>query len=575
MADWQLGPISPDGSRPLMRRASPTFRRSSPRPDSDSIRSPPRIALLQEENAVLRQRIQQLLIQLDEANDESARLRSTIERIQLRLSQLDEANDERTPSREVVPAGSLQALLHELLSLLKQQQPQEESQEEPTFASSTVAYWTSDASDDFTPTCRRRPAQKPGWLEAEEQRLAGEDEPMLLKGRSTGDAMPDSLTQADGSQAADIGCALNVPQSVSRADRSFEMRVHIDRHSILKQMRDQIGAAGGNVSGNGQGVRVEMERIVFTIRVAVDGCVVMPSVRMLEWQSNSKSTENMSRHMVHSPTTYPTMEASYHVHVEAVGSDDTYDVAFSLHEDVPIGEGREWLRLATQAGRHVTLRSLDQKLDVVLRKLSSQMQMLTLLMDDSVPALLLFEPAEGGPWYDPASWFNTKVKLFFLCSASYRKAETNHGEGFILEQPREWVSKAMPYLKLSLTFVKVACMAGRITGLTQEAEKYVDQCLEGLTKDTWLEGFAGGAKDAASKYLDKVTEHAASMEEAIKNKMAPTECAPLDGELRIHVAKSAELVRDILDEQLMGDWRSKTGLKKVSQAGSVQWILND
>ena len=119
-------------------------------------------------------------------------------------------------------------------------------------------------------------------------------------------------------------------------------------------------------------------------------------------------------------------------------------------------------------------------------------------------------------------------------------------------------------------------MAGRITGLTQEAEKYVDQCLEGLTKDTWLEGFAGGAKDAASKYLDKVTEHAASMEEAIKNKMAPTECAPLDGELRIHVAKSAELVRDILDEQLMGDWRSKTGLKKdTDEAGSVQWILND
>ena len=53
----------------------------------------------------------------------------------------------------------------------------------------------------------------------------------------------------------------------------------------------------------------------------------------------------------------------------------------ATREQIPVATRKSYLRLAQSAERQVTVRSLDQKLDVVLEKLTSQLKMLAAVGD--------------------------------------------------------------------------------------------------------------------------------------------------------------------------------------------------
>ena len=70
----------------------------------------------------------------------------------------------------------------------------------------------------------------------------------------------------------------------------------------------------------------------------------------------------------------------------------------------------------------------------------------------------------------PRDWLNERVRVFFVDPVNYSIAPTNvdangTAQGFELTFPKEWVAKAMPYVRLGLTALRVASVAGKLVGL--------------------------------------------------------------------------------------------------------------
>ena len=128
----------------------------------------------------------------------------------------------------------------------------------------------------------------------------------------------------------------------------------------------------------------------------------------------------------------------------------------------------------------------DMRSDLkALRQLSeAQFETLSTLMqgaDKLAPKLICFLPAveckqQGtlkawlGKLRQPKDWFNQRVRIFFIDPVTLALAQTNpdgdcNGQGFELVFPKAWVAKAMPYVKLGLTVLKVAAVAGKLGGI--------------------------------------------------------------------------------------------------------------
>eukprot|EP00900_Chrysochromulina_parva_P008195 jgi/Chrpa1/17377/Chrysochromulina_OHIO_Genome00021637-RA len=120
---------------------------------------------------------------------------------------------------------------------------------------------------------------------------------------------------------------------------------------------------------------------------------------------------------------------------------------------------------------------LTQKKAIELLPAQSTMLTTLLLGTRAAPKLVLFLPvphATGkgkgkGKALSPNDWLNHRVRIFFVDPLTYTVAKTHpnregEAEGFELTLPREWVVKAMPYVKLGLTVLKVAAAAGKLTG---------------------------------------------------------------------------------------------------------------
>jgi hypothetical protein len=86
-----------------------------------------------------------------------------------------------------------------------------------------------------------------------------------------------------------------------------------------------------------------------------------------------------------------------------------------------------------------------------------------------VPSLLCFVPggagAKGRSWWTPATrpgeWLQQEVRVFFVDPVSL---EWDAKSGFSLMFTKEWVSDALPYIKVGLTALKIAAAAGRLAG---------------------------------------------------------------------------------------------------------------
>ena len=220
-------------------------------------------------------------------------------------------------------------------------------------------------------------------------------------------------------------------------------------------------------------------------------------------------------------------------------------------------------------------------MDQVLNQLKAQFTMLSTLLhgvDKLAPKLICFLPVDGidngsKKWsskvnsLNPRSWLNKEVRLFFFDPIRLTLAPTNaskefpNGEGFLLTYPQEWVAKAMPYIKLGLTTLKVAYMAGRLAGFPVPD-------VAGVVGG-WIDGQLGelsGLADEATQWLSEQTKEPAlaksmvkQVDENSRNVIKPKKADVLSENLRAPLVSSIEELDALLLKDYV-DWKQKCGL---------------
>jgi len=286
-----------------------------------------------------------------------------------------------------------------------------------------------------------------------------------------------------------LQCRLHVLKLPAKESKSFDLEVFIDDDKILQKLSSEEG--GNETCMSGTALIRKVNVISFTVKILVDGCVTLPSIATLIWNAGC-GTSPKTRHRVYVLESYPKSSqfaggtTVYHCHVEANGTDRTCDFAFELHEVIPVKQDRkEYFSLAKDCGRHVIIRSINQNLDFVLQKLDKQLTILARISKGN--RFLIFEPDESKHWSQPETWLNSKVNFIFLDAVTFKRVNTkNNGDSFPLLIPKKWVRNMLPYLKLSLTVLKIAAIAGQVVmdlkfcGLTRNVESIVNSLLNAV-----------------------------------------------------------------------------------------------
>jgi hypothetical protein len=117
-------------------------------------------------------------------------------------------------------------------------------------------------------------------------------------------------------------------------------------------------------------------------------------------------------------------------------------------------------------------RKLALKMEKALSLLHAHTRMLHTVMrggiDKLAPKYICFvlpEMKQRGWRGRPQDWLMKTVLVYFVDPVTMSVAQTNGGKGFEIDFPKRWVARAMPYVKLGLTVLKVAAVAGKLSGI--------------------------------------------------------------------------------------------------------------
>ena len=240
---------------------------------------------------------------------------------------------------------------------------------------------------------------------------------------------------------------------------------------------------------------------------------------------------------------------------------------------------------------HREQQEMRSDLKAILQMGEAHFKMLSTLMhgvDKLAPKLICFLPAveyKKG-WLSalksPKDWFNQRVRIFFVDPITLTLAQTNGGKGFELKFPKEWVAKAMPYVKLGLTLLKVAAVAGKLAGIPipdvqAVAGEWVDSQLSMLTslKDHALKEMSEMTKDAglAAELLRKVDSQCARLLENKLDEARVVEGSALSEQLHAPLEKSLREL-DALLRKSYPDWKDECGLVlTTARDGETEWVL--
>ena len=223
-------------------------------------------------------------------------------------------------------------------------------------------------------------------------------------------------------------------------------------------------------------------------------------------------------------------------------------------------------------------------LEEALSMLRAQRAMLMTLLsgvDKLAPKLIVFLPADdhrkSGAWVkNPKDWLNQRVKIFFFDPIRLSLAATNGGEGFEIVFPKTWVARALPYVKVGLTVLKVAAVAGKLSGIPfpdvkAVAGEWVDAQLQ-MVLALKSEAFAQMSAltsdpEIATQLLEEVEGQCTKM---LSDKATLPEGTALGEKLRKPLEKSV----GELDALLPLKWKDNCGLKMVTaNDGSTEWVL--
>jgi hypothetical protein len=233
--------------------------------------------------------------------------------------------------------------------------------------------------------------------------------------------------------------------------------------------------------------------------------------------------------------------------------------------------------------------------DKAIEMLSAQSTMLTTLLlgTQAAPKLVLFLPVaqvtgKGVSWLkkalSPKDWLNHRVRIFFVDPLTYTVAKTHpndkgEAEGFELTFPKEWVVKAMPYIKLGLTVLKVAAAAGKLTGFpVPDLRSMIDSQLSALGefKEEAITKMGAMTKDEATarELLGAVD---AKCQELLGEKVQELKLVdgePLEKKLEGCLEMSARELDALLSEKYP-DWKGQCGLELAvhTPTGKCEWVL--
>ena len=236
--------------------------------------------------------------------------------------------------------------------------------------------------------------------------------------------------------------------------------------------------------------------------------------------------------------------------------------------------------------------SMNRKLDKVIEMLAAQFAMLSTILsgvEKLMPKLICFVPSKQGQnrtllrtLMEPTSWLNQKVLLYFVDPITLSVAPTNNGDGFEIAFPKEWVARAMPYMKVVCTALKVAAIAGRLTGIPIPdiggmTTEFLDSQLTmlGGLKDEATQFLIGQTKNAAlaGSLLKDLDSHCQSMLQSAADGIKPVGGNSLDQNLQECIEKSAMELKTLLDDKFP-NWADKSGLEMVTaNDGSTEWVL--
>jgi serine/threonine protein kinase len=248
---------------------------------------------------------------------------------------------------------------------------------------------------------------------------------------------------------------------------------------------------------------------------------------------------------------------------------------------------------------------IDLKIDQVLQQLSVQFKVLSTVLHGVkkiAPKLICFLPADTignatESWmskinsFHARDLFSKKVRIFFLDPWRLTLAPTNasedypNGEGFELDFPKEWVVKMMPYVKLSLAILKVAYIAGRLTGFPiPDVQGVVGEWIDGQAGE--LKKLAGEATTWLSQQTknEKLAELLDTVDKNVQNAISrefdgikPLEDKALGEALKEPLEKSFDELDELLGPKYgeNGKWKEKCGLVlATSQAdGTSSYVL--
>jgi len=232
--------------------------------------------------------------------------------------------------------------------------------------------------------------------------------------------------------------------------------------------------------------------------------------------------------------------------------------------------------------------------DKAIEMLSDISTMLTTLLlgNQAAPKLVLFLPVAQVTGkgisslkkaLSPKDWLNHRVRIFFVDPLTYTVAETHpnregEAEGFELTFPKEWVVKAMPYIKLGLTALKVAAAAGKLTGFPiPDLGEWINSQLSALGefKEAAITNMCAMTEDEATarEVLDAAVD--ATCRELLGEKVQELKLVdgePLKKKLMECLEMSATELADLLSKEYP-KWKEECGLKLAVHERESEWVL--
>ena len=232
--------------------------------------------------------------------------------------------------------------------------------------------------------------------------------------------------------------------------------------------------------------------------------------------------------------------------------------------------------------------------DKAIEMLSDISTMLTTLLlgNQAAPKLVLFLPVAQVTGkgisslkkaLSPKDWLNHRVRIFFVDPLTYTVAKTHpndkgEAEGFELTFPKEWVVKAMPYIKLGLTALKVAAAAGKLTGFPiPDLGEWINSQLSALGefKEAAITNMCAMTEDEATarEVLDAAVD--ATCRELLGEKVQELKLVdgePLKKKLMECLEMSATELADLLSKEYP-KWKEECGLKLAVHERESEWVL--